>query len=59
MLNLKELKERTQRILDLAEQMNEAFGYGHAEDHLNLAIMAGLNDAMREGFHKAEDSREG
>ena len=59
MLDLEELKKKTQRILALAKQMDEAFGYGHAEDHLNLAIMAGLNDAMREGFHKAEDSREG
>lgn len=58
MLDLKELSAKADKVIKLARLMDEAFGNAHAEDHLKLAIMAGLDDARHDGFKAADNSRE-
>jgi hypothetical protein len=55
-LDLKELSERAKKVINLAKLMDEAFDNGHEEDHLKLAIMAGLNDTAYDGFRRGEKS---
>ena len=58
MQNLKELKERADKVIDLWKLMNEIFPDTKTEDHLRIAIMAAIQDATYQGFHKAETTRE-
>jgi len=54
-MKLEELKASAEKILALAEQMDDAFKTGKGE-HLALAIMAGLQDASNAGVSKAQDT---
>jgi len=53
-MEIEDLKASAEKILALAEQMDEAFKTGKGE-HLALAIMAGLQDASNAGISKAQD----
>jgi len=58
MLNLEELNAHARKIIDLWRLLDSAFGNTASDDHLALAIMAGLQDVQRDVNHPVAEIRE-
>lgn len=57
MTDMNVLREKAKNIIHLAEKMDEVFDKENHEDHLIIAIMAGLEDAHRSSFYQGFVSR--
>lgn len=57
MTDMNVLRERAKNIIHLAEKMDDVFDRENHEEHLILAIMAGLEDACQTGFNQGYVSR--
>jgi len=58
MLNLEELNAHARKIIDLWRLLDSTFGNTGSDDHLVLAIMAGIQDARRDINCPVEGIRE-